>query len=207
MSRLRPHLRLGPRVALAVAALLAVAGCSGGADEPSSEPPTVAPTPLADFHTAGLTVARADFCARVAPAAVEDALGAEADQGDTWANGDRARLGNGVRDVAHEFGCRWKAADGTTATAWVFAPPVTRRRASELRDDAARTDGCRKVADAPRFGSHSVAVRCDDGTTAFHGLFGDAWLSCAVRTKEPSGEGDLEQVGRWCVSVAQAATA
>ncbi len=191
-------------LALAGAALLAAAGCSGGGDgSPAAAPSTVPPTPLASFDTTVLTVARADFCARVAPAAVEDALGGAAASSRSWANGDRAKLADGVTDVAHEFGCRWRAADGTTATAWVFAPPVTREQAGRLAR-AATGDGCRPVPDAPRFGAPSVAVRCPDGTTAYHGLFGDAWLSCAVSAR---GGADLDAVGRWCVAVAQAATA
>lgn len=195
------------RIVVAVAALaLAAAGCSGES-EPPSRPASVAPTPLADLATDTLTLARSDFCARVAPAAVEDVLGGEPEAGDTWANGDRARLADGLTDVAHEFGCRWVSADGTTAQGWVFAPPVTPGRAAELRRAAATADGCRPVKDAPDFGSPSVAVRCADGTTAFHGLFGDAWLSCSLTVGGGAPGDALDRVGRWCVSVAQAASA
>jgi hypothetical protein len=195
------------RIGVAVAALaLAATACSGGS-EPSAAPTSAAPTPLAEFATDTLTVARSDFCSRVAPAAVEDAVGGESESADTWANGDRARLADGVTDVAHEYGCRWSAADGTTAQGWVFAPPVTPRQAERLRRAAAKADGCRAVPDAPRFGSRSVAVRCDDGTTAFHGLFGDAWLSCSVTVRGPAAGDAVERTGRWCVSVAQAAAA
>ena len=190
------------RIALALAVLaLAATGCSGGS-EPSAAPSSVAPTPLAEFPTDTLTVARADFCARVAPAAVADALGSNPDAAHTWANGDRTTLADGVTDVAHEYGCRWVAADGTTAQGWVFAPPVTPGQAGRLRHAAATAQGCAPVPGAPEFGARSVAVRCDDGTTAFHGLFGDAWLSCSVT----GVAGDaVERAGRWCVSVAQAA--
>ena len=192
------------RIAVVVAALaLAAAGCSGGS-EPPAEPASAKPTPLAGFDTGSLTIARSDFCARVAPAAVEDALGGAPDAAHTWANGDRATLADGVTDVAHEYGCRWSADDGTTAQGWVFAPPVTPGQAERFRHAAAAAPGCRAVPDAPPFGSRSVAVRCDDGTTAFHGLFGDAWLSCSLTG---SGEDALDRAGRWCVSVAQAATA
>jgi hypothetical protein len=165
----------------------------------------VAPTPLSEFATDSLTVARADFCSQVAPGAVEDALGGEADSAEKWANGDRVELADGVKDVAHEFGCRWSAADGTTAQGWVFAPPVTPGQAEGLRRAAAKANGCRVVPDAPPFGARSVAVRCDDGTTSFHGLFGDAWLSCSLTgTREMDA---VDRTGRWCVTVAQAATA
>lgn len=191
------------RLTLALAALaLATAGCSGGS-EPAAEPSSVTPTPLTEFATDSLTVARADFCSQVAPTAVEDALGGKADSADAWANGDRARLADGVTDVAHEFGCRWTGG-GTTAQAWVFAPPVTPGQAERLRHAAAQAHGCTAVKDAPPFGTRSVAVRCDDGTTAFHGLFGDAWLSCSLTSSAPDA---LEATGRWCVTVAQAASA
>src|SRR5690349_12752595 len=122
------------RIAVALAALaLAASGCSGGSEEPSSEPPSVTSTPLSEFATDTLTVARADFCSQVAPGAVEAALGGAADRAEKWVNGDRVRLADGVKDVAHEFGCRWSAADGTTAQGWVFAPPVTPGEAAGLR--------------------------------------------------------------------------
>jgi hypothetical protein len=190
--------------ALLAAVVLAVTACSGG-DAPEADPsPTAEPTPLADFATDTITVARESFCARLAPAAVEDALGAEPARADAWVNGDRARVG-GVTDVVHEYGCRWRAADGTTVSGWVFAPPVSPGHAAVLRRAAARAEGCRPVADAPAYGSPSVAVRCADGTTSFHGLFGDAWLSCSV-TADADPEA-LARAGRWCVTVAQAATA
>lgn len=189
-------------VALAVLAL-ATAGCTGGS-EPTAAPTSAPPTPLASFDTGTLAIARADFCARVAPDAVAAALGGEPEARRTWANGDRATLADGVTDVAHEYGCRWTAADGTTAQGWVFAPPVTPGEAGRLRHAAATAPGCEPVPDAPAFGRRSVAVRCGDGTTAFHGLFGDAWLSCSVTV----GAGDaVERAGRWCVTVAQAASA
>jgi hypothetical protein len=196
--------RVAAVIAATLLALPSVAACTGG-DAPEAGPtPTAEPTPLADFATDEVTVAREAFCARVAPAAVEDALGGAAERADEWVNGDRAAVG-GVTDVVHEYGCRWRAADGTAASGWVFAPPVTPGRAAALRRAAAQADGCRSVAGAPAYGSPSVAVRCAHGTgsttTSFHGLFGDAWLSCSAPTE------DLAAAGRWCVSVAQAATA
>ena len=189
--------------AVPLLAALAVTGCSGS-DEPAATTPTVAPTPLSELATDTITVARADFCSQVAPGAVTEALDGDADSSAAWANGDRATLADGVTDVAHEYGCRWTAADGTTAQGWVFAPPVTPGQAEKLRHAAANADGCQVAQDAPRFGTRSVAVRCDDGTTAYHGLFGDAWLSCSLTAK---GNDALERTGRWCVTVAQAATA
>jgi hypothetical protein len=191
--------------AVLVALAIAAAGCSGDDDAPPEES-SVTPTPLSEFATDTLTVARADFCSQVAPGAVEDALGGRSQSADAWANGDRARLTQGVTDVAHEYGCRWTTADGTTAQGWVFAPPVTPGQAERLRHAAAQADGCEPVPNAPRFGSRSVAVRCDDGTTAYHGLFGDAWLSCSLTgpAGDDAADDAVDRTGRWCVAVAQA---
>jgi hypothetical protein len=204
-----PDLR--PWSALLLAGLLVLAtGCEEDQPDPAPAPGTS--TPLSDVATDTVTVAREDFCARVAPAAVEDALEAAAVDADAWANGERATLAPGVTDVAHEYGCRW-AADGTTVRAWVFAPPVTAGQAEDLRRAASRAPGCEPVPDASRFGSRGVAVRCTAGdreVTAFHGLFGDAWLSCSLETSGPrsASQADvLDRTGRWCVTVLQAAAA
>jgi hypothetical protein len=190
--------------AAACAALaLALAGCTGSGDkEPAADPPSASSTPLQDFATDQVTVARGEFCARVAPEAVADALGAEPETTDSWANGDRARLSKGVRDVAHEYGCSWTAADGTVARAWVFAPPVTPDRVRALGRESRRADGCEPVPAAPAYGDPSAAVRCGR-EISFRGLFGDAWLSCSLQT--PGTPPDVDRAGRWCVAVAQAA--
>ena len=194
-----------PALALTV---LAAGACEDEAPAPSAEPSASA-TPLADVDTRGVAVAREEFCSRIAPAAVEDALGGPATATDSYANGERARLADGVRDVAHEFGCTWSAADGGVVRAWVLAPPVTRRQAGELGRYAVRENGCAAVPDAPPFGARTVGVRCEaDGAveTAFHGLVGDAWLSCSVVVSGPDDE-LVERAGRWCVTVLQAAAA
>lgn len=198
---------------LLAAVLVLTAGCENGAD-PEPAPPSASSTPLDEVATDAIAVAREEFCARVAPATVEDVLGAAPDDADAWANGERAELAPGLTDVAHEYGCRW-GADGTTARAWVFAPPVTPREADGLRRAAVEAAGCEPVRDAPRFGSRGVAVRCSGGdsggggeVTAFHGLFGDAWLSCSVETSGAgAGPRDeaLDRAGRWCATVLQAA--
>lgn len=211
-----PHPRAwsaAPLAGLLGGLLVLTAACEGDAPDPA--PASARSTPLGEVATETVTVARDDFCARVAPAAVEEALGAAPADADAWANGERTALAPGLTDVAHEYGCRW-AADGTTVRAWVFAPPVTAGQAEGLRRAATRTKGCDPVADAPRFGSRGVAVRCAGGTggtdvvTAFHGLFGDAWLSCSVETSgsapEPPAEA-LDRAGRWCATVLQAAAA
>ena len=116
-----------------------------------------------------------------------------------------------MQDVAHEFGCTWRRTDGSTARAWVFTPPVTAGRARALARTTASTPGCSEVADAPAFGRPSAAVVCRaDGTleASYRGLFGDAWLSCALAAPvSPADRADLvDRAGRWCVAVATAAS-
>lgn len=207
-------------VAGTLAGLLVAAGCSGDgsgdSSGPSPSPSETGPTPLSEVRTTEIAVARADFCAQVAPDAVEAALGAVPVRAERWRNGQRARLAEGVTDVAHEYGCRWRARGGATATAWVFAPPVTRREARALRRDALGRDGCREAPDVPRFGRPTVAVQCrgnSDGagggvrTVAVHGLFGDAWLSCAVSSPGRNIRTLTTRAEQWCVDVVFAAEA
>jgi hypothetical protein len=207
-SMLRPPPLLRAAAVAATAVTLLLTGCDGDAPTPAP-PPEPSSTPLADFATDALAVARQDFCSRVAPAAVEAALGGAAHTSADYGNGDRAEVAPGVRDVAHEYGCRWSTRAGTTARGWVFAPPVTPGQADVLRRAADDERGCVRVADAPRYGARTVAVRCEAGdgvTVAFHGLFGDAWLSCSLAVPGRSAPGDLlDRAGRWCVTVAQAA--
>jgi hypothetical protein len=196
------------RLIVTAGALVLALGLLGCTDDGSDSPaaPAASSTPLQDFATDAVIVVRDDFCPRIAPEAVAEALGGEPGDTKTWANGDRVELADGVRDVAHEYGCSWTAADGSVAQAWVFAPPVTTARAIALGRDARRTKGCRVLADAPAYGAPSAAVSCrraGASTTAFHGLFGDAWLSCSLTA---SAEPDADRTGRWCVAVAQAAS-
>jgi len=194
------------RAHLAAAVVLAfgAAGCSG--DEPDPEPEAASSTPLAALDTSAITVARAEFCSRIASTAVDEALGGPVSSTDDYTNGEKARLAPGVTDVAHEYGCVWVGADGTTARAWVFAPPVTAGQARKLQAAATRAEGCAPVPDAAPFGAPTTALRCtgDDGVvTAYHGLFGDAWLSCSLSARAAAG--DLaERTDRWCATVVQA---
>lgn len=191
-------------VAAALIPLVVLGGCTSAGDEPTAEPSATV-TALADLATDDVAVVRGDFCARVGPQEVEEALGGDTTDTATWSNGDRARVADGVRDVVHEFGCAWTGStDETTARAWVFAPPVTGRQAHRLGRAAVRADGCERVPDAERFGTHSLAVVCRAGgeaTTTYHGLFGDAWLSCSLTGA------DLARADRWCAAVLQAGRA
>jgi hypothetical protein len=202
------------RTTLAVVVTLLIAllgaGCSESAT--SGPEPTAAPsrtvdegTPLADVDTTSLVVARAPFCDAVDPTAVARALGEEPAEGSAYRSGQRIKLSDGTRgdvaDVVHEFGCRWTAGDGV-AEAWVFVPPVTRERATDL----VRT-GCHGVQD-PAFGEPSAICRTQaDGvaTYTFRGLFGDAWLTCRLALGAGQRE-TLDRAGRWCAAVATGAS-
>ena len=148
-------------VAAVVACCLALAGCSGSTE--SEPPPTTAPseavdsgTTLEDVDTTALVVPRAPFCDRVDPAAVTRALGDEAADVSAYRSGQRIKISDDVADVVHEYGCRWTAGDGT-AEAWVFAPPVTRKRAAGLVASAQGSPKCLDPPDAPDFGRPSTA--------------------------------------------------
>ncbi|MEJ7774571.1 MAG: hypothetical protein WKF72_07135 [Nocardioidaceae bacterium] len=177
---------------------------------PAPREPVAESASLADLDAVGLIVRRADFCGAIAPEPVAEALGAEPVSSSSYTNGQRARLTSRVADVAHEFSCTWEAEDGTTARAWVFAPPVPPGRARALADSAASARGCTVDRDSPAFGSPSVATVCSGGRqvqVAHRGLFGEAWLSCSVTapTVGLDQEDLLDRTGSWCVSVVGAA--
>ncbi|MET0525567.1 MAG: hypothetical protein ABWZ91_12250 [Nocardioides sp.] len=197
----------------ALAAVTFLLGACTGEGEPAAEADPSAPsTPLASYAADTVVLDRGPFCEDIPAAAVEEALGGAATDTTAYGNGERARLTDDVRDVSHEFGCTFRSEDGTTARAWLFAPPVTPARARDLVRQARTAAGCQPQPNDPGFGQRSVAVVCDaDGetTASYHGLFGDAWLSCSLAV--PTGSVDepalLDRTGRWCVQVAEAASA
>jgi hypothetical protein len=203
--------RLAAATVVAAVCLLGIGSCQGDEEPAPSAAPSPSSTPLAELDTAALVVRRDSFCPDVDPDALEEALGGDPDASTSYDNGEPARLTRTVEDVAHEFDCTWQRAGGTVARAWVFAPPVTAGRARALVREAQTVPGCTPVPDASAFGSPSVAVGCRAGrtlTAAYHGLFGDAWLSCSLAV--PVGgaaRADLvDRAGRWCVAVATAAS-
>jgi len=170
-------------------------------------------TPLASFDTADVTILRTGFCDRVAESALEEALGAPAEDALDYGNGDKVRLAPGLRDRAHEYGCSWTAG-GVTAAAWVYAPPVPRRLAGELLGQARSAEQCEPIPDAPAYGDPSAGLVCTTEAArevSFRGLFGDAWLVCSVRVRGVSAGESVDQAvdrtGRWCVQAARAAAA
>lgn len=178
-------------------------------DDPAPTPPAAAPAPvtLAALDTGELLVARTDFCTAVPEDAVTAALGGRVDEVVAYGNGRKARIVGSLRDVAHEFSCAWTAVDGTVARAWVFAPPVTTRRAAALVESARRDTGCEPLPDAPSYGEPSVALVCTRGGSrrqSFRGLFGDAWLTCQLAAPAAVPVAALtERTSRWCAAVVQ----
>ncbi len=192
------------RTSLIVAATLLLAGCSAEEDPGLMPDPSV---PLASYATEGLSVARADFCGLIEPDAIERALGGEATTQDFYGNGDSVEVSPGVTDIAHEYSCTFSAADGAVARGWVFAPPITTRRADALVRRTLKAEGCTPIADADAFGNPTVATMCRSAgtnTVAFRGLFVDAWLSCSVSAPIGADEGLVDRADKWCVAVADA---
>ncbi|GAB2877260.1 hypothetical protein [Nocardioides pacificus] len=205
-----------PRVlpALACLVVLSAASCTGDGDDdtPPAAEPTVVATPLGELDLTTMTVPRAAFCAAVPQAAVEDALGGPAASTEDYGNGDPLEVREGLTDVAHEFGCVFTAADGAQARAWVFVPPLTRERAGQLVRQLGREKGCRVIAQAPAFGSPSLARVCEGSASgapteaSYRGLFGDAWLTCSV-SADGTADALLERADVWCANVVTAAAA
>lgn len=202
----------GAAALIAGVLLMATVACSAGPtpEEPTDESeqsesaePTADATPLAAYDTSGVTIVRAAFCDRVAEGAVAAALSGGASElgdasvEDAWQPGSRLP---GSKDIGNEFGCSWTAGQ-VTARAWVFAPPVTPQRASDLVREVVG-DKCRRMQ-AAGLGRPSVSQRCEGaGTTGIYGLVGDAWVSCEITGLTSTGSEDL--VGEWCVAVLEA---
>ncbi|MGL5810226.1 MAG: hypothetical protein ACRCYQ_09800 [Nocardioides sp.] len=198
----------------AIAVLAALSGCSGSDRLPGAKR-VAGPTPLAEFVTDGLEVHRGDFCGRIPMTAIRRALSADDAPSEvrTYGSGDPVLTGEESAgpdgDLAAEYGCEYGHA-GRAAEAWVFAPPIRANRAARLVRQIAGRDGCTPLAGAPRFGSPTTALTCPGPNglpvASFHGLFGDAWLSCSLTTTAGEPEaGVIERAGSWCVAVANAA--
>jgi hypothetical protein len=183
---------------------VAVGVAMTGGEQPA-KPAAYAGTPLRQFDTTTVPITRAPFCERIPGDAVTAALGSRAARADAYGNGDREQVGT-TDDIVHEYGCTFTSGK-VQARAWVFAPPVTRARATELIK--ASDHGCTRPTGAARFGTPTTASLCGRSvrTATYRGLFGDAWLSCSLSV--PGGGMDgatlLDHTGQWCVAVAKAA--
>lgn len=206
-----------PRVLIALlVAVIATGVVVAGAvlqrdpDRPAKPPPAYTSTPLTEYETVDVALVRDSFCEAVPAEAALEALEGDPESAKSYDNGQRARLGDDVRDVAHEFGCAWLTSRAT-ARAWVFAPPVTRHSARVLAREVRTEPGCTSVPGAPDFGRPSAALVCEVGTeveVSYRGLFGDAWLTCTLSSASGVTRAELtDRAGRWCVAVVEAARA
>jgi hypothetical protein len=212
------HLRTGlPIPVLLVAGVVTAIVVGGGVvalgrdDEEPATPATESftTTPLSELDATALAVARGPFCEAIDDRQVSAALDGDPADSSSWENGDSIDLGNGVEDVAHEFGCRYTAADGTIAQAWVFAPPVDAAGAQRLVKAAGKATGC-QVGTGPPFGTPTLVLTCTKDEVvrvSYRGLFAGTWLVCEV-VRPAGAEWDVvDRAGRWCVGVLQAASA
>jgi hypothetical protein len=183
-------------------------GTSDPTDGPPKAPAAVPPTRLHQLDLSGLPITRAPFCGQIDDRAVTAALGAPVAQATSYRSGERAQLAPGLRDIAHENGCRFDATGGEQARAWVFAERVLPSRARRIAAQVARAKGCSRATGTPVFGTPSVALVCRTGRPAataasLRGLFGDAWLTCQVSSPSTGNEPrTLHRAVRWCVHVA-----
>lgn len=172
----------GVAAGLLVLGLAALGGCKGTpAADPTTPAPTPTTTPLSAYSTPiEVTVSRSLFCDRVSPTAIEHAIGGPAEESKKWVNGDPTPTG----DKGREYGCSWSttsSSGGGQASAWVFAPPITRARAADLATMGPGTRCQRSKSPLP-FGdpmsSYACALSTGEQMTQLAGLFGDAWLTC-----------------------------
>lgn len=196
----------------AVVSTLAVVGPAVWLRDPPDLPeasPGPGATSLREYDASGVVVPRTDFCDRIPRETVERRLGPEIGTSH-YGNGDTALLAPGVEDVSHEYGCTFSGPDGARLRAWVFAPPVGGQRARAVARSLRRDSACTPVRRAPDLGEHSVARVCAgaDRSASFHGLLGDAWLSCSWHPADGRGGAGrrdlLERADRWCVDVLEA---
>ena len=208
MPRLVPFLLVAGVVTAVVVGGGVVALGGDDDEEPTPAKESFTTTPLSEFDTTGLVVARGPFCDAIDDRQVDAVLGAVPDAVE-WENGDQIDLtGTGAEDVVHEFGCSYAVPDVGAARAWVFAPPVDAAGAQRLVKAAGKATGC-TVGTGPPFGTPTLALTCTkDGVTraSYRGLFGDAWLVCEVERPAGAAADIVDVAGRWCVGVLAAAS-
>ena len=199
-----------------VIAVLVVAAAVAGwwlTRSPVSGPdasPSESPQALQSVDLSGVPVARRPFCDALQPDDVRSALGGPERSTAHYVPGQQASLAPGLRDVAHEYDCTFRGA-GAEARAWVFAAPVRRPLALSITQDALGRPGCRLVPRAPTFGRPGVTTDCPAAggagrTVASRGLFGDAWLTCQLTSRDAEPD-VVRRAEQWCVTVATTAGA
>lgn len=172
--------------------------------------PSASPRALESLDLSDVPVARQPFCDALHTDDVRAALGGPVRGTAHYVPGQQASLAPGLRDVAHEYDCTFRGA-GAEVRAWVFAAPVRRPLAASMTRDARDRPGCRLVARAPTFGRPGVTTDCPAAggagrTVASRGLFGDAWLTCQLTSRDAEPD-VVRRAERWCVSVATTAGA
>lgn len=164
---------------------------------------------LSTTDTTVMHVRRGAFCDRVSAKDATEALGGAASEKKAYGDGEQTAISSEVNDVAQEYGCIWTGPEGsgTSARAWVFAPPVTLDWATQMTKSVPK--GC-KAASTPAYGKPSVTLTCTDGksrpTVVYRGLFGDAWLSCELTGKAGEATATVQKrASRWCLVTLTAA--
>lgn len=214
------------RLAVLLAAAALVTGCTADTDSPEppaesgERAPSVEPSD-ADLDLSAYPVPRADLCPALDEDAVARALGSPVADTAHYRNGEEFEVRPGQRDVSHEYGCVFEAADGTVARTWVFARPVTVAEARTLIRRTRRGRDC-AFPKSIGFGDPGVTSVCERRSTGdddrpalrarLQGLFGDTWLSCEI--EEPTGpredtggvgsdagEDVVQRADRWCTDV------
>lgn len=204
------------RTFVVVIAVLVVAAAVAGwwsTRSPVSGPdasPSASPTALESLDLSEVPVARQPFCDALRRDDVRTALGGRVRGTAHYVSGQQAWLAPGLRDVAHEYDCTYRGARGE-ARAWVFAAPVHRTQALSITQDALDRPDCRLVPRAPTFGRPGVTTDCPAAggagrTVASRGLFGDAWLTCQLTSRDPEPD-VVRRAEQWCVTVATTAGA
>jgi hypothetical protein len=199
-----------------VVAVLLVAGAGGGwwLSRPSGSgrdaSPSASPRAPGSLDLSGVPVARRPFCDALQPDDVRTALGGRVRGTAHYVPGQQASLAPGLRDVAHEYDCTFRGARAEVR-AWVFAAPVRRPLATSMTEAARDRPGCRLVAGAATFGRPGVTTDCPAAggsgrTVASRGLFGDAWLTCQLTSRDAEPD-VVRRAEQWCVTVATTAGA
>lgn len=211
-------------------ALTCLVGCHGALrpEDPAAQSSAPSQARTSRSEPSQQTVPRTDVCDRLSGKAVQQALSAPVATTDHYTNGDEVEVAPGRKDVAHEYGCTYRTADGATARLWVFVPPVSASDADRLVRRARRDDRDCSFPDRVSFGDPSLTSVCVRHLTSgrggdeevlrvrLQGLFDQSWVGCEVAVPQ-QGEGDdssaeegsgrtglVRRTGQWCTGAVEA---
>ncbi len=198
-------------VAVLLASVAVLAGCTGDAEPDGASGPSPTPPPAERVDLSGLPVARESFCEALHADGVEQVLGGPVLATSHYGNGEEAEITPGYVDVSHEYSCTFTGTPPTAARAWVFARPVQAAEARRLVRAVEAERDCR-FPESLQFGTPSVTSACEEEgpepvvRTTMRGLFADAWLSCELTvpregTTRQKREELLTRTEQWCVDV------